>query len=100
MGENHFDKITVAGYALAANLCGVAYYILLMVIKSCNKENTALLDLLKRQSRKGTLSCIAYTLAIPAAFISAILGGALIILVAFFWLIPDRNIEKTIKEIG
>ena len=97
MGENHFDKITVAGYALAADLCGVAYYILLLVIKKCNKENTALLHLLKRQSRKGTLSCIAYTLAIPAAFISTILSGALIILVAFFWLIPDKNIEKNLK---
>ncbi len=100
MGENNFDKITVAAYALAAGLCGVAYYILLMVIKNSNKGNSALLHVLKNQSRKGTLSCIAYTLAIPTAFVSPIISGALIILVAFLWLIPDRSIEKTLKEIG
>jgi len=97
MGENHFEKITVAAYALAADLCGIAYYILLMVIKNCNQGNATLLHLIKRQSKKGALSCIAYTLAIPAAFINPVISGALIILVAFFWLIPDKEIEKTIK---
>src|SRR6185436_18355924 len=58
MGENHFEKITVAAYALLSDICGIAYYILLMVMKSCNKDNTALLDLLKKQSKKGTISCV------------------------------------------
>jgi len=98
MGENHFDKLTVACYALIANLCGVAYYILLMVLKSCNKDNAALMDVLRGQSKKGTVSCIAYTIAIPAAFINPIISGVLIVMVAFMWLIPDRNIEKTLKE--
>jgi len=98
MGENHFEKITLAAYALVLDLCGIAYYILLLVIKNCNQGNTALLLLLKKQSRKGTLSCILYTLAIPAAFISASIAGAIIILVALMWLIPDKNIERTLSE--
>jgi uncharacterized membrane protein len=100
MGENHFDKLTVAGYALTADLCGLAYYILLMVIKDCNKGNTALLRVLQGQSKKGTISCIAYTIAIPMAFVSTIVSGALIVLVAFMWLVPDKSIEKAVKEIG
>jgi uncharacterized membrane protein len=99
MGENHFDKKTVAVYALLADLCGVAYYILLTVMKNCNPGNTALLDVLKKQSRKGMLSNIIYTLAIPIAFINAAIAGAMIVLVAIMWLIPDKNIEKTIKEV-
>jgi uncharacterized membrane protein len=97
MGENHFEKKTVAVYALLADLCGIAYYLLLTVIKNCNPGNTALLDVLKKQSRKGMLSCIFYTLAIFIAFINAAISGALIFLVAIMWLIPDKNIEKTIK---
>ena len=98
MGENHFDKITVAAYALVADLCGIAYYILLMVIKNCNHENPALLEVLQKQSRKGTLSCIIYTVAIGVAFINPLLAGLLIIGVAIIWFIPDRNIEKTLKN--
>ena len=98
MGENHFAKKTVAAYALLADLCGVAYYILLMVIKNCNQNNTALLEVLRKQSRKGTLSCIIYTIAIGAAFYNALIGGILIILVGIMWLIPDQNIERSLKE--
>ena len=98
MGENDFDKITVAVYALLADLCGIAYYILLMVIKSCNKNNDQLLEVLRKQSRKGTLSCIIYTIAIAVSFVNALAGGLLIILVGIMWLIPDRNIERSLKE--
>ena len=69
-----------------------------MVIKACNRDNTALLEVLKKQSRKGTLSCIIYTIAIGASFISSMLGGILILLVGIMWLIPDRNIERSLKE--
>jgi uncharacterized membrane protein len=98
MGENHFEKNTVAAYALLADLCGISYYILLMVMKSCNKDNIQLLDLLKKQSKKGTLSCIIYTIAIPLSLYNALAGGILIVLVAIMWLIPDRNIERSLKE--
>ena len=97
MGENHFDKITVAAYALIADLCGIAYYILLLIIKKCNTHNTALLIVLHKQSKKGMLSCILYTAAIPLAFINSVIAGLLIVGVAIIWFIPDRNIEKTIK---
>ena len=97
-GENHFEKNTVAAYALLADLCGVAYYILLMVIKDRNKDNHALLEVLRKQSRKGMLSCIIYTAAIGLSFVSSMIGGLLIILVAVLWLMPDRNIERSLKE--
>src|SRR6188474_1833154 len=95
MGENHFANSTVAAYALLSDLCGIAYYILLVVIKDCNRDNTALMEVLKKQSRKGTLSCIIYTAAIGASFISSLLAGILIILVGIMWLMPDRNIERS-----
>ena len=98
MGENHFAKNTVAVYALLCDICGIAYYILLMIIKDYNRDNIALLEVLRKQSRKGLLSCILYTAAIVLSFIDQRLGGILIILVAIMWLIPDRNIERSLKE--
>lgn len=98
MGENHFDKVTVAAYALLSDLCGLAYYILMLVIKKSNQHNTVLIDVMQKQTRKGMLSFIPYTLAIPAAYINVGISGILIILVAFVWLIPDKNIEKAVKE--
>ena len=98
MGENHFEKKTIALYALIADLCGIAYYILLMVIKKCNPGNEKLLELMRKQSAKGMISCLLYTAAIGAAFIHEAIAAALIIMVAIMWLIPDRNIERSLKE--
>ena len=98
MGENHFEKNTVAAYALLLDLCGIAYYILLMVIKDCNRDNAALLEVLRKQSKKGMLSCILYTAAIGLSFVNSLFGEIIIILVGIMWLIPDRNIERSLKE--
>jgi len=97
MGENHFESLTVAVYALLLDICGISYYIFLMVIKDCNRGNTAVLEVLRKQSKKGFLSCILYTSAIGLSFINALFGGILIIIVAIIWLIPDRNIERSLK---
>ena len=98
MGENHFEPLTVAAYAFTANMCGVAYYILLLSIRNYNRDNTAMLEVLKKQSLKGTTSLILYTAAMGLAFVHTAIAGVLIILVAFMWLIPDRNIERVLRE--
>ncbi len=98
MGENHFEQNTVMMYALVSDLCGVSYYILLMVIKKCNPGNEALQDVLHKQKKKGLLSCMLFTLAIPAALLHTAIAGILIVLVAIMWLIPDRNIERVVRE--
>src|SRR3954471_16385880 len=42
MGENNFTPRTVAAYAAFADLCGLAYFILLLVIESAYPDNAAL----------------------------------------------------------
>ena len=98
MGENHFEKKTVAFYAFIADLCGIAYFILLVIIKKGNPNDEKLLALMRKQSKKGMISCILYTVVIGAAFIHKAIGGVLILLVAIMWLIPDRNIERSLHE--
>src|SRR6187200_1618193 len=55
MGENHFDKLTVAAYALLSDLCGFAYYFLMLSIRKGNQHNTVMMDVLQKQTRKGLL---------------------------------------------
>ena len=98
MGENNFARNTVIVYASLANISGLAYYILLLTIKKCNPGNAALQEVLQKQSRKGLVSNFLYLAAVAAAIIHPAVSGVFIIMVAVMWLIPDRNIEKTMKE--
>jgi uncharacterized membrane protein len=98
MGENHFETISVAVYAGLQALCGIAYYILLRIIVISHPHNTRLLEPLEKQSKKGMISLLLYSLAIPAAFIHTTISAILFFMVTVMWLIPDRNIERALKE--
>lgn len=98
MGENNFSRNTVIVYASLANISGLAYYILLLVIKKCNPDNKALQEVLNKQSRKGLLSNLLYLLAVVAAFFHPAISGFFIVLVAVMWLVPDKNIESAVSN--
>jgi uncharacterized membrane protein len=94
MGENHFAKNTVVTYAVLADLCGIAYFILLTLIKKYNPHNEALHKVLSKQTRKGLISNIFNNLAVVGAFFHPAIGAGFLLLVFMMWLIPDRNIES------
>ena len=48
---------------------------------------------------KGKLSPLMYLLAIPSAFVSQWIAGALYVAVALMWLLPDRRIERALAEV-
>ena len=98
MGESNFDNVHVAVYAGLQCLCGIAYYILLRVIVGGLPSNKSLLRPLEKQSQKGAVSLLIYALAIPAAFVHTAISVSLFVFVFVIWFIPDRNIEKALKE--
>ena len=98
MGESNFDSFHVAVYAGLQCLCGIAYYILLRVIVGGHQNNKNLLRPLEKQSQKGIISLVIYALAIPAAFLHPAISAVLFVLVTVIWFIPDRNIEKALKN--
>jgi uncharacterized membrane protein len=97
MGENHFAAWPVAMYGVVLLLAGFAFN---MLSRSLIKHHGSQSVLSKAMGKdfKGTLSLLAYLVAIPTAFYSTWISGALYILVAVMWLIPDRRIEKAIAE--
>jgi uncharacterized membrane protein len=48
---------------------------------------------------KGKISPLLYAAAIPLAFVLPWLSIAIYVLVALIWLIPDRRIERALREI-
>lgn len=99
IGENHFEKITVAVYAIIALACGIAYSILQYAIEKSYLHNSQLKTIIKKQKSKGIISIIAYVSAIPIAlYINPILSISIFFVISIIWIIPDKNIEKALSK--
>ncbi|MGC1633610.1 MAG: TMEM175 family protein [Gelidibacter sp.] len=97
MGENQFTTATMVLYGAVLLCAAIAYFILeTLIIKSQGKQS--LLAIALGKDMKGKISPILYILGIMGAFIDVWISGAIFILVAIIWLIPDRRIENKLKE--
>ena len=97
MGENNFTTWPVALYGIVSLMAGVAYYILAQCLVHVHgKEST--LGIAIGKDRKGILSVIIYAIGIGFSFVKPWMGLSTYVLVACMWFIPDRRIEKKIKE--
>ncbi len=98
MGENHFENIPVAVYALNLLMSAVSYFILQQVIMADMGHSNSMIDALNKQKQKGIISLMLYILAIPCALIYPVISAVLFAVVSVLWVIPDKNIEKALKE--
>jgi len=98
MGENHFAALPTALYGVDMLMAGFAYWILQNCIISAHGGKDSLLGKAVGKDRKGIASQLIYVIAIPAAFWSQWLAGALFVAVAVMWLIPDQRIAKLMTE--
>jgi len=97
IGENHFDPIPMAMYGIVLLMAAIAYFLLqTQIIRSQGKDS--LLAQAVGNDIKGKMSPILYTLAIASNFVSQWISGAIYILVALIWLIPDKRIEIIFKS--
>lgn len=97
MGENHFAALPTAIYGAVLLMAAVAYWILQRALIK-RDGNASLLAVAIGTDRKGTVSPILYALAIPLAFVSTWIAGALYVAVALIWLVPDSRIERVIDR--
>jgi uncharacterized membrane protein len=97
MGENHFAPLPVALYGVVLLMAAIAYYILVRILISDHGKDSALAKAVGKDF-KGRISVVFYAAAIPLSFVSSWLAGALYVIVAAIWLVPDRRIEQTLSE--
>jgi uncharacterized membrane protein len=99
MGENHFASVPMALYGTVLLMAAVAYWLLQGKIIARQGRDSVLASAVGRDL-KGKLSPAVYILAIGASFVRPWLAGALYVLVALTWLVPDRRIERTLERTG
>ena len=93
MGENHFARLPTALYGVVLLMAAVAYTILVrMMVAAHGRES--LVARATGRDRKGYVSLLLYLVAIPLAFVDQRIAGALYVITALIWLIPDRRVER------
>ncbi len=97
MGENHFAAAPTALYGIILLMAAMAYWLLQHAILAQEGPHSVLRAAIGRD-RKGRLSPILYAIAIPVAFLHPWMAGALYVLVALIWLVPDRRIERQLPQ--
>lgn len=97
LGENHFAELPMALYGVVLLMAAIAYFILQNRILAVQGKDSLLAKALGKDL-KGKASPIIYIVAIIASFYSPWIAGALYILVALLWLIPDKRIEIIFRE--
>jgi len=78
-------------------LAAIAYTILQRTILASEGPGSLLATALGTDL-KGKLSPVLYLIAIPLSFVEEAVAGALYVVVALMWLIPDRRIERVIAS--
>ncbi|WP_228235386.1 TMEM175 family protein [Allomuricauda sp. M10] len=99
MGENHFAAETMALYGFIMLMAAIAYFFLQNSIIHSQGEGS-LLKHAVGNDLKGKLSPVLYIIGIAMAWVNEWISGAMFVLVAIIWLVPDKRIEKILKSEG
>jgi uncharacterized membrane protein len=97
MGVNHFARIPTTVYGIALLMPAIAYYVLQGTIIRHQGADSALARALGRDL-KGRASVVLYVSGILLALVDTRIAGAIYVLVALIWLVPDRRIERAICD--
>jgi uncharacterized membrane protein len=96
MGQNNFAVAPTAFYGMVLLMAAIAYWVLQKALL-LQGHNTVLQSAVGKDF-KGKLSPLLYVLGIVASFRLPWLAHGLYVLVALMWLVPDRRIEKTLRD--
>ncbi|KAB7531351.1 DUF1211 domain-containing protein [Flagellimonas olearia] len=96
MGENHFAENPIALYGVILLMAALAYFYLQYTIIKTQGEDSVLKKAVGKDL-KGKLSPILYLIGIAFAWITPWVSGAMFVLVALIWLIPDKRIERMLE---
>ena len=97
MGETHFAPWPLAAFGVVLLMAAVAYYILTRALLAEHEKDSVLAVALGRDF-KGKVSIVFYVLGIAAAFWNTTFACGIYVLVAIIWLVPDRRLERTLRQ--
>ena len=98
VGANHTDTVPMVVYGIVLLLAGMSYFVLQNRIVAEHGGPESHLGQALGRDWKGHVSPVLYIAAILLAFVSTWIAFALYVVVAFIWLIPDRRLERVLRE--
>jgi uncharacterized membrane protein len=97
MGQNHFALPPSALYGFVLLMAGIAYFILQRAI-IVSQGPTSMLRKAIGGDWKGKVSPLLYVAGIVSSLFSSWMAQAIYVFVALLWLIPDRRIERALRQ--
>jgi uncharacterized membrane protein len=97
MGETHFAAWPVAIYGVVLFMSAIAYYILTLTLLAEHGKDSTIAAALGRDF-KGKISIVFYVLGMVAAYWRPLVAVAIYVGVALMWLVPDRRMERAVKD--
>ena len=97
MGENNFAPLPTAVYGISLLMPALAWqHVQWAIIRSEGRQSTFARAI--GRDLKGKISPVLYGIGIALSFVDAWAAGAIYLLVALIWLIPDRRIERMVRR--
>ena len=93
MGENHFESLPTALYGFVLFMASISWNLLVYVIRRSEQES-AMVHKIYTSRLKALSSVGLYALATLISFKWPLAAGLIYVLVAIFWLLPDRRLES------
>ncbi|HET7850547.1 MAG TPA: TMEM175 family protein, partial [Pseudolabrys sp.] len=97
LGENHFTRLPTALYGVSLLMPAIAYYLLQRAIVAQQGSESPLQRALGSDV-KGRISPVLYLAAIALSFVAPWAAQTIYAFVALMWLVPDRRIERAVRE--
>lgn len=97
MGENHFNDITVPLYGVTLLGCAFSYYLLTLSLLQNHNKESAIHQAVGNKLKERT-SLVLYVIGLLVSFWFPKIAFGLFTIVALIWLVPDKRIEKAIKQ--
>ncbi|UAY57173.1 TMEM175 family protein [Arachidicoccus terrestris] len=98
VGENHTSAAPLALYGFVLFMAAIAWVILLNCLIHANDRSGLLAKAVENKTLKEQASPFIYIAGIASAFFIPWLSIAFYALSAIIWLVPDKRIEKALKE--
>ena len=97
IGEHHFASFPMMLYGIVLLMNAIAYFILQKLILIDHGKDSPL-SIAIGKDYKGKASLFLYIIAVLSTKYYVEISGAIYILVALIWLIPDKRIERIFNE--
>ena len=97
MGENAFASNPVALYGVVLLMAALAYALLVRVLLKHHEADSPLARAIGSDA-KGNISVLLYVIGIVSSWIHPAVSLVFYVVVTVIWLVPDRRIEKALKQ--